>query len=279
MKKVSASKAEKSKCSSQCTKNTASSFLSSEAESSTKVSKVASRKPKARGTKGMDTRQSLLSAIKDPDNRKSWGEFFDLYSSLIKNAGRLRGLDEHESDDLVIEVLADMNTKILKFKKTEKGDFRKWLKTIAIRRAIDFWRKKKRFPDLLAPNAGDASRQEDAIERVADSKDALGSAWDAEEAKSILKLANEITKQSVSLKQWQLFECRSLRKWSVERMSQTFGITPNAIYQVVCKVRPAYEAAMIEAEERLDRGPLSPLDKKALEETLALPTFLKSKTK
>lgn len=278
MKKLRSGKTGKSECSSQFTEDDVSSRVSSESATSTKATKIARRKPKAPAFKNKDTRLSLLSAIKDPNNRKSWGEFFDLYSSLIKSVGRRMGLDKDESDDLVMEVLADMNNKILKFDKT-KGKFHSWLRTIAIRRAMGLWRPKERFPILLAPNTGDGSRQEDAFERMADPEDALGAAWDAEEAKAILKLANAITKQSVSLKQWQLFECRILRQWSVERMSETLGITPNAVYLVVHKVRPVYDAAIIEAKERLDRGPLSPLDKKALAKTLALPTRIRTRTK
>jgi RNA polymerase sigma factor (sigma-70 family) len=277
MAKAGSTKAETTEPFDQCTGGDTSALSSEGSTASTKAAKIARRKSKTPGIAGMTTRDSLLSAIKDPENKKSWTEFYDIYTPFIRKIGMRKGMDAQRAEDLVIIVMREVNKMIGTFKRNpeKKAGFRVWLKTIVKRRAIDIWRKDKRFPlpIMNKPHNDSGMIEENATDRVEDNRNALEELWDADEAKAILKLANGITKQRVSLRQWQLFENRILRKWSVERIGQTFGVTPNTVFLAVYKIRPVYEAAIIEAKDRLDRGPLSPLDKKALDESLPLPSY------
>lgn len=223
------------------------------------------------------TRLTLLEKIKNPDDRQHWDYFLEVYGAFIKNIARRRGLDEQRADDLFIFVLQEINTKIGDYTPA-KGKFRSWLKTMVGRRCIDFFRKDKRFPELLEERQkgdGEALRGP-AEDLLPDTGDNLEAMWDQEEAGAVLRIAQRIAKSQTTPRNWQIFQCRVLRDWSVARVCETLGVTENVVNVAKAKVKPVFEAAVLEAQARLDRGPLSPLDRKALEDSLALPSYAKS---
>ena len=224
------------------------------------------------------TRRSLLEAIKDPGNRKSWNEFFDIYGPFIKGIGKRQGLDAHRVEDLVIIVVTEVNEKLAAYD-PEIGGFRKWFKTMVRRRAIDLWRNDERFPEpIIEPHDQDGRPRNGAAKsRIRKIDDDFEAMWEKEEAGAILRIAQRITKAKVSPRKWQIFECRVLRDWPVARVCETLGVTTNAVYNAICLVKPVFAEAREEASTRLDRGPLSPLDRKALEDTLPLPSYAKTK--
>ena len=263
---------------SQSAEKTTSSLSNGESATPSKAPKKVPQKKKALRATGMTTSLSILENIIDSANDKSWTEFYRIYSPFIKNIGLRYGLDEQSADDLVITVMLEVNKSIGRYD-SKKGMFRAWLKTIAMRKAISRIRVilKRISSRPVKPNQDGEEPLTQDIDNIPESQNGLEAEWDAEEAKAIRKLSIQIAKDKVSSRQWQMFESRILRKWPVERVSKTLGVAENTVYGAVHKIRPVYKAAVIEAEARLDRGPLSPLDKKALEGTLALPSYLKSK--
>lgn len=224
------------------------------------------------------TRLTLLEKINNPDDRQHWDYFLEVYGSFIKRIARRRGLDEQRADDLFIFVLQEINTKICDYAPA-KGKFRSWLKTMVGRRCIDFFRKDVRFPELLEERQkedGEAVRGP-AEDLLPDTGDNLEAVWDQEEAGAVLRIAQRIAKAQVTPRNWQIFQCRVMRDWSVARVCETLGVTENVVNVAKARVKPVFEAAVLEAQARLDRGPLSPLDRKALEDSLALPSYAKSK--
>jgi len=224
------------------------------------------------------TRLTLLEKIKNPDDREHWDYFLEVYGSFIKNIARRKGLDEQRADDLFIFVLQEINTKIGHYTPA-KGKFRSWLKTMVSRRCIDFFRKDKRFPELIEVRPTDDAEAlgGPAEDRVPDFDNNLEAVWDQEEAGAVLRIAQRIAKAQVTPRNWQIFQCCVMRDWSVARVCETLGVTENVVNVAKAKVKPVFEAAVLEAQARLDRGPLSPLDRKALEDSLALPSYAKSK--
>ena len=249
-------------------------------KSSTKAKPVPK---KAASFRMATTRLSLLERIKDPENRQSWDAFFEIYNAYIQRLGRRRGLDAQRAEDLGIVVLMEVNKRIGKFKydPEKKHGFRKWLSTIVRCKGIDMWRVDKRHPKAPQrdPDSSDEKARTSDDDKIPDPSDGFDEIWEKEEAKAILKIAKRITKAKVSLRQWQLFECRVLRDWQVERICQTLGVTANMVNIAKHRVLPVYQEACVEAKERLDRGPLAPVDKKALEDTLPLPSYAKPKSK
>ncbi|PYJ80685.1 MAG: hypothetical protein DME22_23565 [Verrucomicrobia bacterium] len=62
------------------------------------------------------TRESLLSRLKDWEDRESWQDFFDTYWRLIYGIARKAGLSDAEAQDIVQETVISVARKIEGFK-------------------------------------------------------------------------------------------------------------------------------------------------------------------
>ena len=223
------------------------------------------------------TRLTLLEKIKNPDDRQHWDYFLEVYGSFIKRIARAKGQQDVNIEHVYNVVLNEVNKKIGEYD-PGKGKFRSWLKTMVSRRCIDLFRQEERLPTLIDDHFGTAedSVRETPTDRQPETCNNLEAMWDQEEAGAVLRIAQRIAKAQVTPRNWQIFQCRVLRDWSVARVCETLGVTENVVNVAKAKVKPVFEAAILEAQARLDRGPLSPLDRKALEDSLTLPSYAKS---
>ena len=64
----------------------------------------------------LPTRVTLLSRLRDWDDRESWQEFFDTYWRLIYSTATRSGLTDAEAQDVVQEVLLGASKSLPKFK-------------------------------------------------------------------------------------------------------------------------------------------------------------------
>jgi RNA polymerase sigma-70 factor (ECF subfamily) len=67
------------------------------------------------------TRQSLLSRLKDWEDKASWRDFFNTYWKLIYSVGIKAGLTEEEAQDLVQETMISVAKQMPSF-----GMIRSW---------------------------------------------------------------------------------------------------------------------------------------------------------
>src|SRR5882672_1998065 len=76
----------------------------------------------------LQTRQSLLSRLKNWDDSESWSDFFRTYWKLIFNTARKAGLTEAESQEVVQQTVIEVSKRIAEFKHSSRaGSFKKWL--------------------------------------------------------------------------------------------------------------------------------------------------------
>ena len=110
-----------------------------------------------------ETHPSLLIRVRDPNDRKAWQEFFDLYSPLLYSCARERGLSHDDAEEIQSSCYETIIKSIQNFDYSkEKGGFRAWLRTMVNRRVIDLFRKKK------MPNADSSDLNRVANEESAD---------------------------------------------------------------------------------------------------------------
>ncbi|MCA9285989.1 MAG: sigma-70 family RNA polymerase sigma factor, partial [Phycisphaerales bacterium] len=80
------------------------------------------------------TQATLLARLADRDDGTAWNEFCDRYGELIRGFARRRGVQDHDCDDIVQEVLIALASAMPQFRyDPEKGRFRAYLKTATIR--------------------------------------------------------------------------------------------------------------------------------------------------
>lgn len=90
-----------------------------------------------------DTRPSLLAQLGDGGGETAWREFFARYAPPIYRVARLRGLTEHDADDVVQSVMVSISSHIGDFRyDRDRGRFRQWVRTIAENRIRQDARRK-----------------------------------------------------------------------------------------------------------------------------------------
>src|SRR5688572_15922733 len=106
------------------------------------------------------TRQTLLSRLKDWDDRSSWEDFFTTYWRLIYNVARRSGLREAEAQDVVQETIINVAKQMPTFRyDPSKGSFKGWLLKTTQWRVGDQFRKRRETAPLQA-EADDESEQQ-----------------------------------------------------------------------------------------------------------------------
>src|SRR5215217_8191421 len=88
------------------------------------------------------TRRTLLSRLRNLDDRESWRTFFDLHWRLLYNVARKSGLDDHGAQEIVQETVIAVARKMPEFHyDPARGTFRQWLLRITRRRIVDHLRR------------------------------------------------------------------------------------------------------------------------------------------
>ena len=121
------------------------------------------------------TRQTLLMKIRDKHDDHAWSDFVYYYRKYIYNIIRRMGLNHHDTEEVVQQVILKAWEKLPTFDyNPQKGRFRGWLCSVTGNTAKDFLRKKRdRFVSLDAVVAeGESSFSEPVtmpeIEKIAD---------------------------------------------------------------------------------------------------------------
>ena len=179
----------------------------------------------------LPTRRSLLSRLKQWDDRESWQDFFNTYWKLVHGVALRAGLGETEAQDVVQDTIISVARQMPNFKYDPAiGSFKTWLLLITRRRINDHLRKQYRRikPDEPAP--GETSKTA-RLERIPDPASVdLDAIWDDEWKRQLFDAAVQRVKAQVDAKHFQIFSCYVLKEWPVKDVSSTFGVSPNQIY-------------------------------------------------
>jgi RNA polymerase sigma-70 factor (ECF subfamily) len=83
---------------------------------------------------------SLLERLRSSANSEAWGQFVDLYTPLLYEWARKRGLHEADAADLVQDVFLALLQKLPTFAYNPHKSFRGWLFTVT----LNIWRDRQR---------------------------------------------------------------------------------------------------------------------------------------
>ena len=190
------------------------------------------------------TRTSLLSRLRDLEDRDSWQTFFDLYWRLLYNVARRAGLDDVDAQDVVQDTVMAIAKEIPRFRyDQERGSFKQWIFRILRRRVADHLRKLYRQPAPagVSPEMLEGTGDADAI--VMRDGASLSDAWDQEWERSILDAAIAQVRAQANPKHFQVFDFCVLKEWPVAKVALTLEMNAAQVYLARHRVSAAVKRA------------------------------------
>jgi RNA polymerase sigma factor (sigma-70 family) len=181
------------------------------------------------------TRESLLSRIKNWEDRESWQDFFDTYWRLIYSTARKAGLSDAEAQDIVQETVLSVARKIDGFKYDPAvSSFKSWMLQLTRWRIINQLKKRGAEAARLATASSPTLKQSDdtaTIDRIPDpGGNELEAIWESEWERNLLSAALERVKRRVAPEQFQIFDLYCTEGWPVGKVAQTLGVNVGRVY-------------------------------------------------
>ena len=175
---------------------------------------------------GGRTRQSLLIRLRDSHDESAWREFYALYSPLLYDYARARGLRHEDAEDVRSECLAAIVRQMPKFVYDRSlGSFRSWLRTMTVRRVIDRLRKS------VEVTAGSAVLA--VIDSHTDSPDEI---WEREWRHQHLRFCMDEARTQVNPQTWEIFELLVDHQTPVAEICSRLNVRANQVYKARARV-------------------------------------------
>ena len=179
----------------------------------------------------LPTRQSLLSRLKDWDDRDSWFDFFNTYWRLIYKAALRSALSETEAQEVVQATVIAVSKKMPGFTYDPDVDsFKGWLLYLTRKNISKAYLKRRQ------ERGGQGGRPEilplpEGIEGLPDPVGSdLEAIWESEWEENLMNAALARVKQKVEPKQYQAFNYYVLKEWPVKEVAETLGVKVPWIY-------------------------------------------------
>lgn len=176
----------------------------------------------------VETRMSLIERLANWEEQDRWTEFYDTYWRLIFNVARKAGLTEHEAQEVVQETVITVAKSIAKYDR-KAGSFKGWLLNTTRWRINDQFRRRQ--PGAQKPPSDRPEDETATIERIPgeDGRD-IEREWDAEWDRNLFQAAMENVKRRVKPRQFQIFECCVVKRWSAARVAESLRVNVAQVY-------------------------------------------------
>ena len=197
------------------------------------------------------TRQSLLSRLRDWDDKESWEDFFNTYWKLIYNVALQSGLTEVEAQEVVQETVIAVAKRIPEFQYDPgKGSFKGWLLKTTQWRISDQFRKRRAYVPLSGEPQTESSSttpNQPCLEAPAPE---LEEKWNDLWQENLLAVAIERVKQRADPREFQMFEMAVQREWPALKVAQKLNVTRAHVYYARHKISRLLRKEI----ERLEKG-------------------------
>lgn len=176
------------------------------------------------------TRLSLLTRLKDWEDRDGWKEFFDTYWRLIYGVALKAGLTESEAEEVVQETIVAVAKQMPTFQYDPAGSFKAWLLQITRWRIVDQFRKRQPWERDVDPPCGDDTSRTPAAQWVPAEELDLDSVWDAEWRRNLVEVAMARVKARITPRQYQIFDLSVVKEWPVREVTRTLNVNAARVY-------------------------------------------------
>ena len=191
-----------------------------------------------------ETRLSLLDRVRNPANAAAWSEFVAIYQPLLVAYVRKRGVNEHDSADIVQDVFTRLVPALSRFDNApDRGRFRTWLWQVTHSALADWARRR--------------AAHVRAEQHWADSQEATGTAgpddeWGQMHHRRIMEVVVDRVRKSTQATSWACFEGHILAGRPAAEVAAELGVSQNAVYVNASRVLARIREQCAEFSESLE---------------------------
>jgi RNA polymerase sigma-70 factor (ECF subfamily) len=194
-----------------------------------------------------ETRESLLTRVKDPRDSDAWSRFVAVYRPVIYRLARGRGLQDADAQDVTQQVLASVAQAIARWEPDPaKGRFRSWLSRIVRNAALNALTRKP--PDISLGSADVVQR----IDSQSKSTDVLRREFEHEYQRAVFRWAQDRVRPEFQDSTWAAFWQTTVEGQSVDRVVRQLGKSRGAVYAARSRVMRRLKEAVREFEDQDD---------------------------
>lgn len=199
----------------------------------------------------LSTRRSLISRLRNRDDRECWEEFFQTYWKLIYSVAIKSGLTETEAEDVVQETVVTVAKTMDRYRYVpEKCRFKTWLMRITRMRIVDQFRKRgpECVPmDAVADSTSTDPRREGGV--PISTEPFVQTLWDEEWRRNLIDAAMDRVKHRVKPLHYQSFYLSTVKELPASQVARTLGTSVAQVYLAKHRV-----AALVKQEiQRLEK--------------------------
>lgn len=192
-----------------------------------------------------DTRETLIARLRDPEDRRSWEEFVQLYGPLIYRVARKRGAQDSDAQDVAQRVLVTVaeETRRREFDDS-KDSFRAWLHRVTTNATINLLQREARHWGSGSSGIRVLLEQKPASEEVT-------RIWMVERRMQLFRYAAAQVKQRFEHASWQSFWKTAIEGKSPQEVSEQLNRSVGSVYVARSRILAAIRelAREIEREE------------------------------
>lgn len=199
----------------------------------------------------LTTRSSLLARLQQGDDEESWREFALLYRSFVRGLARSAGMNEHQAEEVLQDVLLSVWRNIGGFSyNPEVCRFRTWLTHVVQSRVAD-QHKKSGPPGRFVPLEETSDDGEETALPFADRSDErFQDQWEAEWRQLLLESALALCKSRVSEKDYQIFYLAVVQQLPAAAVCARLNLNRGQVYLAKYRVKPLVQDALRQLQKR-----------------------------
>lgn len=198
-------------------------------------------------TEGLQTHPSLLLKLRDVEDAAAWERFVELYTPLVFQFARKRGLQEADAADVAQDVMKSVAGAIQKFDyEPARGGFRNWLFTVTRSKLNNFLSRQQKTPAALGGTT---------MMRFIQEQPAQGEhqAWDQDYRLRMFHWAAGRVRGEFKTPTWEAFWRTAVAGASVATVARSLGTSEGAVYiarsRVIARLRQQVQAVTGDRED------------------------------
>jgi RNA polymerase sigma factor (sigma-70 family) len=178
------------------------------------------------------TRATLIQRVQNQQDEQSWEEFVRVYRRYIYAIIRSMNISEHDTEDILQQVLINLWNSLPKMDYDKINRFRSWLSTVTKNCVTDFIRKRMRDANRLEKASKDDTLTYLKAIRLPEIEDIAEREWEIH----LTNLALENIESLFSGKAVETFRL-TLEGKSVEEIAAELDLKENSVYRLKNRVK------------------------------------------